>query len=48
MGAALSPKKMKHGAQLGSPTLSISPRPDLTECSVEARQVESQAAALFI
>lgn len=37
MGAALCPKKMKRGAGLGSPTLSISLCPDLTECTVEAR-----------
>lgn len=36
MGATLCPKKMKRGEGLGSPTLSISPRPDLTERTVEA------------
>ncbi len=36
MGAALCPKKMKRGAGLGSQTLSISPRLDLTERTVEA------------
>lgn len=37
MGAALSPKKMKRGTGLGSPTLSISLRLDLAERAVEDR-----------
>lgn len=36
MGSALCPKKMKCGVGLGSPTLSISPRPDLTEHTLQA------------
>lgn len=36
MDACLCPKKMKRGAGLGSPTLSISPRLDLTERTAEA------------